>query len=118
MKKFLLWAVALQFAFVPAIAQSGNPALSMDQQSKISEMITGQTRQPLTNVNFPVALDVVIPSDVSLQRLPAEAEQLAPRLKGDSYVAAEELVAIVDTKSRKIISVMQRMRAQESTKSR
>ena len=31
MKKFLLWAVALQFAFVPAIAESGgNPALSMD----------------------------------------------------------------------------------------
>jgi uncharacterized protein DUF1236 len=117
MKKFLLWTVALQFAFVPAIAQSGgNPALSMDQQSKISEMITGQTPRPLTDVNFPVALDVVIPSDVSLQRLPAEAEQLAPQLKGDSYVAVEELVAIVDTKSRKIISVMQRMRAQEDSK--
>jgi len=79
-------------------------------------MITSQTPQPLTNVNFPVALDVVIPSSVSLQRLPAEAEQLAPQLKGDSYVAVEELVAIVDTNSRKIISVMQRMRAQETTK--
>jgi hypothetical protein len=67
-------------------------------------------------INFPVALDVVLPSDVSLQRLPAEAEQLAPQLKGDSYVAVEELVAIVDTNSRKIISVMQRMRAQENTK--
>jgi Protein of unknown function (DUF1236) len=117
MKKFLLCAVALQFATAPVIAQSGgNPALSMDQQSKISEMITKQTPQPLTNINFPVALDVVIPSDVSLQRLPAEAEQLAPQLKGDSYVAVEELVAIVDTSSRKIISVMQRMRQQENTK--
>jgi hypothetical protein len=117
MRKFLLCAVAIQFAFVPAIAQSaGNPALSMDQQSRISEMITSQTPQPLTNINFPVALDVVIPSNVSLQRLPAEAEQLAPQLKGDSYVAVEELVAIVDTNSRKIISVMQRMRVQENQK--
>jgi hypothetical protein len=117
MKKFISWAVALQFATVPAIAQSGgNAALSMDQQSKISEMITKQTPQPLTNVNFPVAQDVVIPSNVPLQRLPAEAEQLAPQLKGDSYLAVEELVAIVDTNSRKIISVMQRMRRQENTK--
>jgi hypothetical protein len=115
MKNLLFCAVALQFACVPAIAQSGgNAALSMDQQSKISEMITRQTPQPLTNINFPVAKDVVIPSDVSLQRLPAEAEQLAPQLKGDSYLAVEELVAIVDTNSRKIISVMQRMRRQEN----
>jgi hypothetical protein len=117
MKKFLFCAVALQFATAPAIAQSGgNAALSMDQQSKISEMITRQTPQPLTNISFPVAKDVVIPSSVSLQRLPAEAEQLAPQLKGDSYLAVEELVAIVDTNSRKIISVMQRMRRQENTK--
>jgi hypothetical protein len=117
MKKFFLCAMALQFAFVPAIAQSGrNVALSMDQQSKISEIITRQTPQPLTNINFAVAKDVVIPSNVSLQRLPAEAEQLAPQLKGDSYLAVEELVAIVDTNSRKIISVMQRMRRQESAK--
>jgi hypothetical protein len=117
MKKFLLWAVALQFATAPAIAQSGgSAALSMDQQGKISEMITRQTPEPLTNINFPVALDVVIPSSVSLQRLPAEAEQLAPQLKGDSYLAVEELVAIVDTNSRKIISVMQRMRRQEDSK--
>jgi Protein of unknown function (DUF1236) len=117
MKKLLFCAVALQFATAPAIAQSaGNAALSMDQQSKISEIITKQTPEPLSNVNFQVAQDVVIPSNVSLQRLPAEAEQLAPQLKGDSYLAVEELVAIVDTNSRKIISVMQRMRRQEDTK--
>jgi Protein of unknown function (DUF1236) len=117
MKKSLICAVALQFATAPAIAQpGGNVALSMDQQSKISEMITKQTPQPLNNVNFPVAQDVVIPSNVSLQRLPAEAEQLAPQLKGDSYLAVEELVAIVDTNSRKIVSVMQRMRRQEDSK--
>ena len=117
MKKLIFLAVALQFATVHAIAQSGgSAALSMDQQSKISEMVTRQTPQPLTNVNFQVAKDVVIPSDVALRRLPAEAEQLAPQLKGDSYLAVEELVAIVDTNSRKIISVMQRMRRQENAK--
>jgi hypothetical protein len=46
----------------------------------------------------------------------AEAEKLAPQLQGDSYLAVEELVAIVDTSSRKIVTVMQRMRRQENTK--
>jgi uncharacterized protein DUF1236 len=117
MKKLFFCVVAVQLATAPAIAQSGgDAALSMDQQGKISEIITRQTPQPLTNINFPVAQNVVVPANVPLQRLPAEAEQLAPQLKGDSYLAVEELVAIVDTNSRKIIIVMQRMRRQENTK--
>jgi hypothetical protein len=58
-----------------------------------------------------------VPTSVALQRLPADAEKLAPQLQGYSYLAAEELVAIVDTNSRKITSVMQRMRRQEDKKS-
>jgi len=57
----------------------------------------------------------LIPPDVTIQRLPVEAEDVAPELKGYSYLAVEELVAIVDTDSRKIVSVMQRMRRQENT---
>jgi hypothetical protein len=118
----LFMIVALQFALVPAVAQPAptsvaNQSLSLDQQSKISEIITNQAPQPLTGVSFLVAPDVVVPPDVTLQRLPAEAEKLAPQLQGYSYVAVEELVAIVDTNSRKISSVMQRMRRQENTKS-
>jgi hypothetical protein len=46
-----------------------------------------------------------------------DAEKLAPQLQGYSYLAVEELVAIVDTNSRKITSVMQRMWRQEDKKS-
>jgi len=53
----LFMIVALQFALVPAAAQPGptsvaNQSLSLDQQSKISEIITNQTPQPLTGVSF------------------------------------------------------------------
>ena len=120
MQKLSIAAAALYFAFGVAIAQPvatlGNLSLSLDQQGKISEIITNQTPQPLTSVNFSIAPDVVVPPDVPLQRLPAEAEKLAPQLQGGSYLAVEELVAIVDTNSRKIINVMQRMRRQENTK--
>jgi hypothetical protein len=119
MRKLLIYAVALHFSFGTAIAQPaatpGNQSLSLDQQSKISEIVANQTPQPLTNVTFSVAPDIVVPANVPLQRLPTEAEKLAPQLQGYSYLAVEELVAIVDTNSRKIVSVMQRMRRQENS---
>jgi len=111
-QKLLIVAAALQFAVAAAqpASQSGNQSLSLDQQGKISELVTNQTPQPLTNVNFSVAIDGVVPSSITLRRLPAEAEKVAPQLQGYSYLAVEELVAIVDTNSRKITYVMQRMR--------
>jgi Protein of unknown function (DUF1236) len=121
MQKFSIAAAVLYFAVGVAIAQPtatpGNQSLSLDQQSRISEIITNQTPQPLTGINFSIAPDVVVPPNVALQRLPVAAEKIAPQLQGYSYLAVEELVAIVDTNSRKIGSVMQRMRRQENTKS-
>ena len=121
MQKLFLAAAALYLAVGVAIAQPvatlGNQSLSLDQQSKISEIITNQTPQPLTGINLSIAPDVVVPPNVALQRLPVAAEKVAPQLQGYSYLAVEELVAIVDTNSRKISSVMQRMRRQENTKS-
>ena len=96
---------------------TSSAAGGFDQQSKISEIITNQTPQPLTAINFSIAPDVVVPPNVALQRLPIAAEKVAPQLQGYSYLAVEELVAIVDTNSRKISSVMQRMRRQENSQS-
>jgi hypothetical protein len=117
MRKLLICAAALHFFLGAAIAQPAVApgGLSLDQQSKISEIVANQTPQPLTNVTFSVAPDIVVPANVPLQRLPTEAENLAPQLQGYSYLAVEELVAIVDTNSRKIVSVMQRMRRQENS---
>jgi hypothetical protein len=120
MQKFLISVAAVGWALGGAIAQPattpGSQSLSLDQQGKISEIIADRTPQPLTNVTFSVAPDAVVPANVPLQRLPAEAEKLAPQLQGYSYIAVEELVAVVDTNSRKITSVMQRMRRQENSK--
>jgi Protein of unknown function (DUF1236) len=121
MQKPAIGATALYFALGVAIAQpigtSVNQPLSLDQQSKISEIITNQTPQPLNSINFSVAPDVTVPVSVAILRLPPEAENVAPQLRGYSYIAVEELVAIVDTSSRKITNVMQRMRRQENNKS-
>ena len=120
MQKLLVSAAALQFAVAAAVAQpsaTSAPSLSLDQQNKVSEIVTDRTPQPLTNLHFVLARGTLVPADVAIQRLPAEAEKVAPQLQGYSYLAVEELVAIVDTDSRKVVMVMQRLREQENTDS-
>jgi len=111
--KIFVSVAALQLVASSAFAQP--PALSLDQQNKISELVTKRTPQPITHINFVLQRNALVPADVQIQRLPTEAENLAPELKGYSYLAVEELVAIVDTDSRTVVSVMQRMRSQENT---
>jgi hypothetical protein len=86
-------------------AASKSALLTLDP--KISEMITERT-PPLEGGSFPVSVDGVVPSDVQLNSLPSEAEQLAPQLRGFSYVVVEELVAIVDPRTRKVEIVFPR----------
>jgi hypothetical protein len=113
MRKLLIYTAALHFSLGAAIAQPAtDQSLSLDQQEKISQIIADQTPRPLTNVTFQVARDVIVPANVPLRPLPPEAEMISVHLYGYSYLAVEELVAIVETKSRKIITVMQRMRRQ------
>jgi hypothetical protein len=56
MQNPLMSAAALHFTLGVAMAQPaampGNQSLSLDQQSKISEIVTNQTPQPLTGINF------------------------------------------------------------------
>jgi len=58
-------------------AASKSALLTLDQKTKIPEMITERT-PPLEGGSFPVSVDGVVPSDVQLNSLPSEAEQLAP----------------------------------------
>jgi hypothetical protein len=118
MHRVFVSMAAFQLAVSSVLAQptpTSSPSLSLDQQNKISEIVTNRTPQPITHINFALQRDALVPADVQIQRLPAEAETLAPELKGYSYLAVEELVAIVNTDSRKVVSVMQRVRRQQDT---
>ena len=119
MNAFFAGLIALVLAAATARAQSSTPALtlSIDQQNTLSEIVTNKTPNPLAPSDFTVAIGTTVPAIVSLQMLPPDAEALASQLRGTSYLAVEELVAVVDTNSRKIVAVMQRMRRQDSTAS-
>ena len=114
MRRIPALIAALGFAASAAGAQtpsdsaaSRSALLTLDQKTKISEMITKQT-PPLAGPAFPVSVDGVVPSEIQLNSLPSEAEELAPQLRGLRYVVVEELVAIVDPRTRKVEIVFPR----------
>jgi hypothetical protein len=101
---------------VSSQASAQNPEgviLTTDQQIKTAEIITNIEKTPLANVGFTLAVDAVVPVNVSLRPVPSDAEELAPQLRGLYYVAVEELIGIVEPHSRKIVTVLLRGRRQK-----
>ncbi|TMJ73868.1 MAG: DUF1236 domain-containing protein [Alphaproteobacteria bacterium] len=94
-------------AQAPSGAAAKSELLSMDQQIKIGQLITKRT-PPLTSAAFLIAIDRIVPAEIQLQPLPAEAERLAPQLHGFGYVVVEEQIALVDQRTRKVAFVFPR----------
>ena len=90
---------------LPAV--SAADGLSLDQKIKISQSITKQAA-PLASSSFSIAVGGVVPADIPVHSLPAEAETVASQLRGFGYVVVEELVAIVEQPTRKIQTVFPR----------
>jgi len=105
-------AVGLTIACAAAQTPSGSAAskadsLSLEQKTQISKLLTKQT-PPVKDSSFAIAIDAVVPTQVELHPLPADAEKLAPQLRGFGYIVVEELVAIVDPRTRKVAMVFPR----------
>jgi hypothetical protein len=116
MRVFMAVLTGLCLAVSAAVAQAPSPSegaaasadgLSLDQKIKISQLITKQA-EPLTNSSFSIAVGNVVPPDLAIHSLPAQAEVVAPQLRGFGYVVIEELVAIVDQRTRKVETVFPR----------
>jgi hypothetical protein len=112
MRKLLVVIATLQFAMSVAAAQSQPAAskpeiLSLDQETRISQLIV-QEAVPLSSGSFSIALDAIVPAEIQVHSLPPAAEQLAPQLRGFGYVVVEELIALVDQRTRKIEIVFPR----------
>jgi hypothetical protein len=113
MRKLFIVIAILQFAVSGAAAQSQSATraetLSLEQKTKISQMISTRTA-PLASGNFSIAVDAVVPADIQIHSLPPEAEQAAPQVRGFGYVVIEEQIALVDQRTRKVEIVFPRWR--------
>jgi Protein of unknown function (DUF1236)/FHA domain len=85
-------------------------ALSISQQNVLSKMIAAKTPMTLGSDEIGLAIGQKVPESVPLEALAPEAEALAPQLHGLHYLAIDDRIAIVDPRTRRILSVMQRGR--------
>jgi Protein of unknown function (DUF1236) len=84
--------------------------LSLEQLAKIGTIITKQQSARLSHGSFPVSIGAVVPEQIPLQPLPPSVTELAPQFSGHSYIIVEELIAIIDPKTRKIAAALPRWR--------
>src|SRR5947207_3046492 len=78
--------------------------------------ITSKRTPALAGGNFHVAIDSIVPKEIDLQSLPSNAEDVAPELRGFGYIVVEELIAIVERPTRKIVVVFPRWAEQHNNK--
>jgi len=114
MRNILLLVISLSVLVSTVAAQNSSDSggskrdlLSMDQQIKVGEMITQSTR-PLPSGGFAIAVGRTVPAEIEVHPLPAEAERLAPQLRGFGYDVVEEQIALVDQHTRKVELVFPR----------
>jgi hypothetical protein len=100
-------------ASAQSAANSDRPdmdSLSLEQQSRVGDLITKDAGMPLAAGQFQLAVGNTVPSDVPLRPVPGAAMQAAPQVQSRSYAVVEEQIVIVDPSSRKITAVLQRAR--------
>jgi hypothetical protein len=85
--------------------RAGMDSLSVEQQSKVGDLITKDAGMPLAAGQFQIAVGNTVPPEVQLRAMPGNAGEAAPQVKNKSYA---EQIAIVDPTSRKITAVLQR----------
>ena len=114
MHRFLVIFATLQVVVGTAMAQptsesaaSKDNLLWLDQKIKVAEIVTKRT-PALAEVTFPVAIDGIVPAEIQLQSLPSNAEEVAPALRGFGYIVVEELIAIVEKPTRRIVIIFPR----------
>jgi hypothetical protein len=110
-------AISLMLQLGGASAQSaanadrpGMDGLSLEQQSRLGDLITKDAGMPLAAGKFQMAVGNTVPTDVLLRPVPGAATDAAPQVQGKSYAVVEEQIVIVDPSSRKITAVLQRGR--------
>jgi Protein of unknown function (DUF1236) len=120
MRKIILTAAVLFLGLTQAMAQADPPAsatkdpLSIDQQRQIGEIITNSGPTALADRNLSLAVGNAVPAELALRPLPAPAVQVAPQLQGLSYLMIDEEIALIDPRTRKIVTVIPRWRSQET----
>jgi hypothetical protein len=92
-----------------AEAKTGSaPSVAPEKQAKISEVITKEKVEPVTNVNFSISIGTSVPEHVRVRPLPGDIVTIVPEYRGYDYFVVEEEIIIIEPRTRKIVVTIPR----------
>jgi hypothetical protein len=69
-------------------------------------VIREQHVQPLTNVNFSIAVGTRVPRDVRFYPLPREVVTIYPEWRGYEFVLVNSQIIVIDPKTFEIVAIL------------
>ena len=88
--------------------QAGASAkLSTEQRTRITSVIREQHVQPLTNVNFSIAVGTRVPRDVRFFPLPREVVTIYPEWRGYEFVLVSNQIIVIDPRTFEIVAILE-----------
>jgi hypothetical protein len=84
--------------------------VTSEQRTEITQAFSSVNVRPLTNVTFSVSVGTVVPETVvtDLQACPSEVVRILRGLPECRYVVVRDQVVIVEPKTRRIVTVIER----------
>jgi hypothetical protein len=83
-------------------------SIGPQERTRIAQSVSRLNVQPLTNVNFSVAVGTTIPRNVRLQSLPPDVVQVVPQYRGYNFVVVRDEIVIVEPSTYRIVDVLPR----------
>lgn len=87
---------------------SASFTLDERQETRVRDTILKHKPRARTDVNFSVSVGATVPRRVHLETLPRDVVEIAPRYRGYKYVVVRDEIVIVDPKSYKVVTVIDR----------
>ena len=85
---------------------SSGAKLSTEQPSKITTVIRNERVQPVTNVNFSIAVGTRVPRTVNFYPLPTAIVDIYPAWSGYQFFLVRNEIVVVDPRTLEIVAVL------------
>lgn len=85
-----------------------SPQLSSEKVARLNEAISRTDVRPAANVNFSLSVGIGVPSRIRLYPLSPALVSIAPEYRGYSYFVVEDRIVIVQPRTRRIVTVIDR----------
>jgi hypothetical protein len=87
-------------------AAGGSASLSAGQRTTVRAAVKQHNVQPMTNVNFSIAVGAEVPRSVRYHAVPVELVHIYPHWRGYEYFLVGDQIVVVNPRTHQIVAVL------------